>query len=80
MVDVSVPALVIAEEYPEEVRASVMGSFSMTVSLLSTIGPALIAMALLLGDAVPFYLKAIMNLMGVVLFLLAFRGQKKDGK
>lgn len=80
MVDVSVPALVIAEEYPEEVRASVMGSFSMTVSLLSTIGPALIVMALFLGDAVPFYLKAIMNLMGVVLFLLAFRGQKKDGK
>ncbi|MHA1882609.1 MAG: MFS transporter [Candidatus Thorarchaeota archaeon] len=80
MVDVSVPALVIAEEYPEEVRASVMGSFSMTVSILSTIGPALIAIALLLGDAVPFYLKAIMNLIGVGLFLLAFRNQKRDDK
>ncbi len=78
MVDVSIPALVIAEEYPEEVRASVMGSFSMTVSLLSTIGPALIAIALLLGDAVPFYLKAIMNLMGVGLFILALRNRKVD--
>ena len=73
MVDVSVPPLAIAEKYPKERRASVMGTYSMSVSLLSMIGPALISFGLLLGDNVPFYMKAIMNSAGVVLFVFATR-------
>ncbi|TFG94806.1 MFS transporter [Candidatus Thorarchaeota archaeon] len=79
MVDVSVPPLAVAERYPKEKRASVMGAYSMSVSLLSMVGPALISIAILLGDNVPFYLKAIMNSIGVVLFLIAARPrQVKD--
>ncbi|MHA1577074.1 MAG: MFS transporter [Candidatus Thorarchaeota archaeon] len=75
MVDISIPALVIAERFPKDERASVLGSFSMTISLTGTVGPILIAFALLLGDNVPFYLKAVMNIAGVILFLLATRNQ-----
>jgi MFS family permease len=73
MVDISVPPLAIAERYPKERRASIMGTFSMSVSLLGMIGPALISFALLLGDNVPFYMKAIMNSAGVVIFIIAAR-------
>ena len=45
----------------------------MSVSLLSMIGPALISFALLLGDNVPFYVKALMNSVGVILFIIATR-------
>ena len=79
MVDISVPPLAIAEKYPKERRASIMGVYSMSVSLLSMIGPALISFALLLGDNVPFYVKAIMNSLGVVFFIIAARtSQVKD--
>ena len=79
MVDISVPPLAVAERYPKERRASIMGTFSMSVSLLSMIGPALVSFALLLGDNVPFYIKAIMNSAGVVLFIIAARpSQVKD--
>ncbi|OLS19980.1 MAG: hypothetical protein ThorAB25_28860 [Candidatus Thorarchaeota archaeon AB_25] len=79
MVDVSVPPLAIAEKYPKERRASILGVYSMSVSLLSMIGPALISFTLLLGENVPFYLKAIMNSIGVVLFIIAVRTrQVKD--
>lgn len=79
MVDISVPPLAIAERYPKERRASIMGTYSMSVSLLSIAGPAMISLAILLGDNVPFYLKAIMNTAGVVLFLIATRHrQVKD--
>jgi MFS family permease len=79
MVDVSVPPLAIAEKYPKERRASIMGVYSMSISLLSMVGPALVSFALLLGDQVPFYLKAIMNSVGVVLFIIAARpSQVKD--
>lgn len=81
MVDVSVPPLAIAETYPKEKRASVMGTYSMSVSLLSMIGPALISFGLLLGNNVPFYMKAIMNSVGVVFFILATRfSQKTEGQ
>ncbi|MGY5873998.1 MAG: MFS transporter [Candidatus Thorarchaeota archaeon] len=73
MVDVSVPPLAIAEKYPKEKRASVMGTYSMSVSLLSMVGPALISFGLLLGENVPFYMKAIMNSVGIVFFILATR-------
>jgi MFS family permease len=73
MMDLSVPPLAIAEKYPKEKRASALGVYSMSISLLGTIGPALISFSLLLGDNVPFYLKAIMNLAGAFLFLFAFR-------
>jgi len=73
MVDVSVPPLAIAEKYPKEKRASVMGTYSMSVSLVSMIGPALISFGLLLGDNVPFYMKAIMNSVGIVFFIIATR-------
>ncbi len=73
MVDVSVPPLAIAEKYPKEKRASVMGTYSMSVSLLSMIGPALISFGLLVGESVPFYMKAIMNSVGIVFFILATR-------
>jgi len=78
MVDMSVPPLAIAERYPKEKRASIMGTYSMSVSLLSMIGPALIAFGLLLGDNVPFYMKAIMNSVGVVLFIIATRSSQID--
>ncbi len=73
MVDISVPPLAIAERYPKEKRASIMGTYSMSVSLLSMIGPALISFGLLLGDNVPFYMKAIMNFVGVLLIIVATR-------
>jgi len=73
MVDISVPPLAIAERYPKDRRASIMGTFSMSVSLLGMVGPALVSFALLLGDNVPFYLKALMNSVGVVLFIIAAR-------
>ncbi|MFW9843597.1 MAG: MFS transporter [Candidatus Thorarchaeota archaeon] len=73
MVDVSVPPLAIAEKYPKEKRASVMGTYSMSVSLLSMIGPVLISFGLLLGENVPFYMKAIMNSVGIILFIIASR-------
>ena len=80
MVDVSVPPLAIAEKYPKEKRASVMGTYSMSVSILSMIGPALISFGLLLGDNVPYYMKAMMNSVGVVLFIIATRqSQEKEG-
>jgi MFS family permease len=73
MVDISVPPLIIAERYPKEKRASVMGLFSTSTSLASIIGPSMVSFALLLGSGVPFFLKAIMNLAGVALFYLATR-------
>lgn len=78
MVDMSVPPLAIAERYPKEKRASIMGTYSMSVTLLSMIGPALIAFGLLLGDNVPFYMKAIMNSVGVVLFIFATKPSQID--
>ena len=80
MVDMSVPPLAIAERYPKEKRASIMGTYSMSVTLLSMIGPALIAFGILLGDNVPFYMKAIMNSVGVVLFIIATRPSQIDEK
>jgi MFS family permease len=80
MMDVSVPPLAVAERYPKEKRASALGAYSMSISLLGMVGPALISFSLLLGDNVPFFLKAIMNLAGAFLFLLAFKtGQDKTG-
>jgi MFS family permease len=73
MVDVSVPPLIIAERYPKERRASVLGLFSTTTSLASIVGPSMVSFALLLGSGVPFFLKAAMNLTGVALFYLATR-------
>ncbi len=73
MVDISVPPLIIAERYPKEKRASVLGLFSTSTSLASIIGPSMVSFALLLGNSVPFFLKAIMNLAGVALFYLATR-------
>ena len=73
MVDISVPPLAIAERYPKERRASIMGVYSMSVSLLSMSGPAMISLAILLGDTVPFHIKDIMNFLGVALFMIAFR-------
>ena len=78
MVDISVPPLAIAERYPKEKRASIMGTYSMSVSLLSMIGPALISFGLLLGDNVPFYMKAIMNFVGVLLIIIATRPSQID--
>ncbi len=74
MVDVSIPPIIIAQEYPKEKRASIMGAFSTSVTITSIAGPALISGALLLGDNVPFYLKAVMNLIGVGLFFWATKG------
>jgi MFS family permease len=78
MVDLSVPPLVIAERYPEDLRAQAMGLFSGSISLLATIGPLLISFALLLGEVVPFYVKAILNLVGLVVFLYATRSKRTD--
>ncbi len=73
MVDISVPPLIIAERYPKERRASVLGLFSTTTSLAGIVGPSMVSFALLLGSGVPFFLKAVMNLTGVALFYLATR-------
>lgn len=73
MVDISVPPLIIAERYPKEKRASVLGLFSTSTSLAGIIGPSMVSFALLLGNSVPFFLKAIMNLAGVALFYMATR-------
>lgn len=78
MMDISVPPLVVAERYPKERRASIMGVYSMSVSLSSMIGPALISFALLLGENVPFYIKAIMNSLGVILFVVATRTSNSE--
>jgi MFS family permease len=78
MMDISVPPLVVAERYPKEQRASIMGVYSMSVSLSSMIGPALISFALLLGENVPFYIKAIMNSVGVILFVIATRTSNSE--
>ena len=78
MVDISVPPLAVAERYPKERRASVLGFYSMSVSLASMVGPVLISFALLLGENVPFYVKAIMNLLGVLLFMFTARFPKND--
>jgi MFS family permease len=80
MVDVSVPPLAVAERYPKEKRASILGAYSMSISLFGMIGPALISLSLLLGNAVPFYLKAIMNLVGAFIFLQAFRTPKAENE
>jgi len=80
MVDISVPPLAIAEKYPKEKRASVMGTYSMSVSLLNMIGPALISFGLLLGNNVPFYMKALMNSAGILLFIIATRQTQSNDK
>ena len=71
MVDVSVPPLAVAERYPKEKRASALGIYSMSISLLGMMGPASISFFLLLGENVPFYMKAIMNITGAFFFLVA---------
>lgn len=71
MVDVSVPPLAVAERYPKEKRASALGIYSMSISLLGMMGPASISFFLLLGENVPFYMKAVMNITGAFLFLVA---------
>jgi MFS family permease len=71
MMDVSIPPLVIESKYPKEVRATVLGTFSTVVSLGSIAGPALVSLALLFGDAIPFFMKAAMNFLGLLLFLIA---------
>jgi len=76
MVDMSVPPLAVAERYPKEKRATIMGTYSMSVSLLSMVGPALISLGLLLGGNVPFYMKAMMNTAGVIIFLIATRTEE----
>ena len=81
MVDISVPPLAVAERYPKGRRASIMGVYSMSVSLASMVGPVLISFALFLGENVPFYLKAIMNLLGVLLFIVATKlGHEESSK
>ncbi|MHA2603193.1 MAG: MFS transporter [Candidatus Thorarchaeota archaeon SMTZ1-83] len=76
MVDISVPPIVIAQRYTKEKRTSILGAFNTTVSLASMTGPAIISYALLLGSAVPFFVKALMNLGAVVIFILATRNGK----
>jgi MFS family permease len=76
MVDISVPPIVIADRYPIERRTSILGTFSMSTSLARMTGPAIISLALLLGSAVPFFVKALMNLGGAVIFILAMRRTK----
>ncbi|MDF1537332.1 MAG: MFS transporter [Candidatus Thorarchaeota archaeon] len=73
MMDISIPPIVIEEKFPKEVRATVMGTFSTVVNLGSIVGPALVSLALLYGEAIPFFMKAAMNLIGLFLFLLATR-------
>jgi MFS family permease len=76
MVDLSVPPIVIADRYPKENRTSILGAFNTSISLASMAGPAVISLALLLGNAVPFFVKALMNLGGVAIFILAMRKGK----
>jgi MFS family permease len=73
MMDTSVPALIFEENCPMETRATVMGTFSASVSLLSIAGPALVSITLLFGDTIPFFMKAVMNLAGIGFFVLALR-------
>jgi MFS family permease len=78
MVDFSVPPLVIEENYPEENRASILGVFSSLTIMTGVLGPAIISFSLLLGEKVPFYVKAIMNLCGAFLFWLSIRLLRTD--
>ncbi|MFW9919457.1 MAG: MFS transporter [Candidatus Thorarchaeota archaeon] len=73
MMDVSIPPLVFEERYPKEARATALGTFSTAVELGSIIGPALMSFTLLFGDAMPFFMKAVMNLIGVFLFMYGIR-------
>jgi MFS family permease len=78
MVDLSVPPLVIEENYPEESRASMLGVFSSLTILTGVLGPALISFSLLLGVNIPFYVKAILNLCGAFLFWISVKSHKKE--
>ena len=73
MMDVSIPPLVFEERYPKEARATALGTFSTVVQLVSIVGPVLMGFAYLFGDAIPFFMKAIMNLAGALLFVYGIR-------
>jgi len=75
-IDISIPSILIADEYSAEHRASALGTFSMGVRFLSMTGPAIIVLALILGPVVPFLLKALMDVCGLVL-IFAFLGRKR---
>lgn len=78
MIDLSIPPLVIAERYPERMRATVMGYFSSSVSVISIVGPTAISFFQLLGPTIPFLAKAAMNLAALLVFLVATKKTKKE--
>jgi MFS family permease len=78
MVDLSVPPLVIEENYPEESRASMLGVFSSLTTLTGVLGPAIISFSLLLGENIPFYLKAVLNFCGVILFWISIKSRRTE--
>jgi MFS family permease len=75
-IDTPIPPILIADHCPAEERAAALGTFSLGTRLLSSTGPTLIALALLLGPAVPFILKALMDLLGLIL-ISGFLSQKR---
>ncbi len=73
MMDISIPALTVSEYYPQNERAQILGSIEMSNTLAGVVGPLLISGVLWLGPNVPFSLKVIMNILGVIAFLFAVR-------
>jgi MFS family permease len=71
MIDLSIPPLIIAERFPQRKRATIMGYFSSSVSVISIAGPAAIAIFQLLGPTIPFIAKSVMNLIALLAFLFA---------
>ncbi len=78
MMDVSIPPLVFEERYSKEARATALGTFSTAVQLGSVVGPALMSFAFLFGDAMPFFVKAMMNLTGALLFVYGIQKLSKN--
>ncbi|MCK5238502.1 MAG: hypothetical protein KAR33_03075 [Candidatus Thorarchaeota archaeon] len=76
MMDISISSLVIENKYPREVRATIMGTFSTVVSLGTIVGPALVSLVLLFGGSILSFMKATMNILGIVLFLFATKSAR----
>jgi MFS family permease len=77
MIDLSIPPLVIADRYPERMRATIMGYFSSSVAVISIVGPTAISFFQLLGPTLPFAAKSAMNFIALLVFLFATKKTDK---
>ena len=69
-VDTAIPPLIVSQEYPQNERATKMGIFSMVVRSSLFIGPFLVAILLTINPQLPFFAKAIMNILAAIIILI----------